>query len=41
LIIPMGAQRVRAVFHLDIDDAMLRHTIDAFRRALRKVPAPA
>ncbi len=34
LLIPMGPKRLRAVFHLDIDDAMLAHAIKACRAAL-------
>ncbi len=34
LMIPMGPKRLRAVFHLDIDDAMLAHAIKACRAAL-------
>ena len=40
LMIPMGGCRVRAVFHLDIDDAMLRQAIEAVRVALDRTPAP-
>jgi hypothetical protein len=40
LLIPMGGQRVRAVFHLDIDNAMLRHAIKAVREALERSFAP-
>jgi len=39
LTIPMGGNRVRAVFHLDIDDAMLAHAIDAVRTALETTAA--
>jgi len=35
LMIPMGPKRLRAVFHLDIDDAMLAHAIKACRAAAR------
>jgi threonine aldolase len=41
LTIPMGGNRVRAVFHLDIDDAMLAQAIDAVRNALNSIPAEA
>lgn len=34
LMIPMGPKRLRAVFHIDIDDAMLAHAIKACRAAL-------
>ena len=34
LVIPMGGNRVRAVFHLDIDDQMLAHSIKCVRGAL-------
>jgi threonine aldolase len=34
LVIPMGPKRLRAVFHLDIDDAMLKHATKACRIAL-------
>jgi len=36
LLIPMGPKRLRAVFHLDIDDAMLAHAINTSRAALSK-----
>ncbi len=34
LLIPMGPKRLRAVFHIDIDDAMLAHATKACRAAL-------
>jgi threonine aldolase len=40
LMMPMGGHRVRAVFHLDTDDAMLGRAIDAVRTALDRSPVP-
>ena len=39
LMIPMGGSRVRGVFHLDIDDAMLQHAIEVVRGALERSTA--
>ncbi len=41
LMIPMGGRRMRAVFHLDVDDAMLNHAIATVRAALTNAPVPA